>query len=310
MVSDANDIHSPHLLLWLVLDNDIRIRLYCSTCSWIKEGSSDAQIEQCEKCFEPLQYQCVKCSRTFNFLDLCIQHQKHECNGSYKLDANASHDLPKRNENDKSEKLKCSHCSYTTISSLNLGIHVRNSHVRRNSENSHILYCDHCGYNTSCQHSLITHIRYTHTLETCPRCKCSINYHFYARHLRSCEQTSKKYNCSFCCFTSDDRAVHSSHLRKKHPGKIYKMNDIALNCNLCSYLASSYQKLLRHMRENHTYVECTNCRQTMKYRQHQRHQKMCGRAPDFQCAHCDYVTYRKEYLLSHIRTRRQLPNVH
>lgn len=168
--------------------------------------------------------------------------------------------------------------------------------------------CSKCKYLTVKKSSLDAHMKHNHTSLLCPKCKLSFLPNYFSRHLATCgvtnlEHNSKIFTCSFCDFGTNTKAALVAHSRWTHLLKDFKSDEAYVTCNECKYSTKSEVKLSKHVKENHTYVVCPNCRRTLTYKQNLDHRQICGKMLQFKCVLCDFMTKRKKYLRNHMISR-------
>ena len=193
----------------------------------------------------------------------------------------------------------CSECGFTFSTSENLMIHLKNIHSKNFTEIQDTFEldksalpddpkdvklgikkweCDICGYSPIRRADLQSHIKKVHS-------------------------TIKAFKCDFCEYASNDKRNITIHEKAVH----LKIKDCI--CKICDQAFSHSQTLNRHMRTQHGTLKeynCNLCDHGVSTRLMLEMHKVKAHGEEdnlkyFKCDFCEYETYEKSRLTTHIR---------
>lgn len=134
------------------------------------------------------------------------------------------------------------------------------------------------------------------------------------RSLRPPVKRNKEFDCSYCEYSNQHFQHLSNHLRRVHDltqeqlhveirkkfGDSSRRNFVF--CNDCSFAINDKGKMALHIRDQHSLVRCTICRQNFTYRGSLAHRQICGIPVFYECTQCSYIAKAKSYLKRHVHT--------
>lgn len=116
-----------------------------------------------------------------------------------------------------------------------------------------------------------------------------------------CKRT---FDCLELCAQHQSDKCYNSYinLELKIDNKYVAEQRGAFFCIKCNYSTSKKKNLSQHLKQQHTFVQCTNCQRTYTYNSMQAHRYYCSTERRFRCAHCDYAAKLKNDLKAHLHT--------
>jgi len=268
----------------------------CESCEYV--GTSSLFLrEHVESKHLGIRYNCDQCVTSFG--------SKRNLNRHIKVTHGAPEDRIVRVKN---KDFRCDMCTFTTLVSEELKMHMESLHLVE------ALECDQCGFLTSKPEVLKTHTESKHKDETflCDQCeyttkrKRALKDHIEAVHL-------KKFFCEICNKYFSGKVKLDNHMQVKHSDcvdskDIFKPRPKAvLMCDKCPYKTTWQGHLKNHVENNHgTQVfSCDLCdyktMQPNEWKKHwgYRHDHSVKRYP---CDQCHYSATFVHALKQHIQT--------
>ncbi len=188
-------------------------------------------------------------------------------------------------------KVKCEKCTKLIIKGHykeHLKIHDR-SMKKHECTKCHMRFVSLTGL----RHHEVTHSTVKRWI--CKECNKSYTTNFYLQqHIESVHQ-KKRYECNICLKLFTLKCSLRDHMKIHNSKKTYK-------CNKCDFSTLSKGNLRRHLSTHGPGKQCTFCDKVIYHeRSFERHlQKHTGDAGLHKCELCEFSTYRRDYLKTHV----------
>ena len=212
---------------------------------------------------EDMEFYCSLCLTGAKDEKTFLEHVQHHLDDLYTLN----------------EESPCVKCSMKFASKWEVIPHMMREH------NIQDVICPFCpeqifkNPRSLCQHIKRFHskrgknvLSYERTMVTCPECGASFQKYHLTNHLKQQHpnRSDPKIVCELCGYSCHNQSQMKSHMRRKHPSKLF-------TCNLCYVIKGRWSTFQQHYYEKH------------------------GAAKPHKCGLCEYRSARRSNILIHIR---------
>ena len=251
----------------------------CETCGHMAKSEEHLKIHKQIKHFGIKKYRCdfEECAKQFSTNKYLKVH---------------------RRTHESSIIFPCDKCEFTTKLRTNLAKHRTRSHNEDSTEN---LSCTDCTYYAPNKEKLQSHFKSHHGdfFHECAECgKKFRDRRKYMLHLKR-DHEGIRYKCEICEKTFTMHNVMQAHKKREHEG-------FTLDCDKCTHVATSQRALRFHTLKTHekTPFQCDICSFTgTSFEYLDSHKNKIHNGISYKCAYCDHVLYNKSLFKYHIKQK-------